>query len=53
MDKKLGRLPTAQRWFKKVKVFWDEELKYGRRYPVTLYERTGEPLPDGRVCRWE
>jgi hypothetical protein len=52
-DKKLQRMRTIQRWFRKAKVFWDTELKYNRRYPIVLYERTGEPLPDGSVCRWE
>lgn len=52
-EKKLKRMQTVKRWFRKAKVFWDDELKYQRRFPIVIYERTGEPLPDGRVCRWE
>ena len=51
--KKLGRLRIIREWFREAKVFWDEELKYKRRFPIIVYERKGSPLPDGKVCQWE
>ena len=51
--RRMSQLPTARRWFRAVKVFNDPGLKYGRTYPITLYERVG-PSPEGdSVCRWE
>ncbi len=51
--RRLQTLPTARRWLRRARQFDDPELKYGRSYPITLYERIGEPPAPGQVCRWE
>lgn len=45
-QKKMTQSATGQRWFREVKTFYDPQLAYGGRFPITLYERVGE-------CRWE
>ncbi len=62
---KLQRDPTVRAWFRPVKVFYDEQLHYGGRFPITLYarrQRGGPPEaapaeagPSTRapVCRYE
>ena len=52
-QKKLRSLATVERWFKVRKTFWDDELKYKRRFPITIYERIGSPTDKGAPCRWE
>ncbi len=54
---KLASLPTARRWFKPVKTFQDPQLTYGGLFPITLFERVGDPGPEleaaGKRCQWE
>ncbi len=51
---RMDNLPTATRWFSRVKSFEDDQLRYRGSFPIVLYERVGDP-PDGSgaVCRWE
>ena len=50
---KMKQDATPRTWFEQAHVFLDEELKYGRKHPVYVFERKGEPPADGVVCRWE
>ena len=49
-SRRLRRHPTIRRWFRPVKVFEDPSLKYGRTWPITLYERKGDVSDP---CGWE
>ena len=50
---RMDTMPTATRWFRLATVILDDELTYGGKFPIALYERVGDPPGPGRVCRWE
>ncbi|PKN53847.1 MAG: hypothetical protein CVU56_29720, partial [Deltaproteobacteria bacterium HGW-Deltaproteobacteria-14] len=50
---RMDTMPTAKRWFRRAAVILDDELTYGGKYPIALYERVGPPPSGDRVCQWE
>lgn len=46
--RRISQLKTVRRWFRVAKVFKDQQLSYGKPFPITIFERIG----DG-PCRWE
>lgn len=50
---KMSTSATTRRWFKRVKVFYDPTARYGRKYPIAIFERQGEPPAEGMVCQYE
>ena len=45
--RKLKRLPVVTRYFSRDRTFQDNQLSYGRTFPITFYKRNGDT-----PCEW-